>query len=162
MELANTVETVSLVAPAATYAENLVAPWSLPALDAGEIRYPVPADTALPWVAAADVATAIGDLIVAARPEPVQLVSGPATLTGEQVAEELSVGLGRTVRWRSITPAEYGEMMRPHVGPDVAAGIVATYEAGGIGTGIDPSWVRTGTTRLRDWAAAVRPDLATP
>lgn len=153
-ELPNVVGTVALVAPAVTYAENLAAPWSAPLIAAGEVRYPLAAEAPVPWVATADVAAVIGEVATAASPAPVQLVAGPADLTGDQLAAELSTGLGHPVGWRTISPDEYEQLLRPHLGPATAAGIAALYRAPAAAP--DPSLLRRGGTTLRQWAACRR------
>lgn len=142
-ELPNVVETSAAVGPAAMYAENLVAPWSAPLVAAGEVLYPLPAETPVPWVAADDVAAVMVETLTMTAPPLVQLVGGPEDLTGEQVGAALGA------RWRSVTPDEYELMMRPHVGAAVAAGVAGSYR----NLGPVPASFRRGTTSLRDWAA---------
>lgn len=153
-ELPSVVDTVAVLAPAATYAENLSAAWSAPLVAAGEVRYPLPAQAPVPWVAADDVAAVIADLVTAEDPTPAQLLAGPADLTGADVATQLSRALGRPVQWHTITPAEYEDMLRPHLGPVVAAGIAASYVAPAPAP--DPNLVRRGTTTLETWARGQR------
>lgn len=47
-ELSTVVASAAVLAPAATYAENLAAPWSAPLVAAGEVRYPLPAGPGSP------------------------------------------------------------------------------------------------------------------
>lgn len=98
-------------------------------------------------MAADDVASVIAEQVVAAVPTPVQLVAGPADLTGDEVA----AALGGWVRWRTVTPQAYGDLVRPYLGATTAAGIAASYEAPPPEP--DPSIIRRGTTTLRQWAA---------
>ncbi|ALG08880.1 SDR family oxidoreductase [Kibdelosporangium phytohabitans] len=147
-ELPNLVETVALVGPAMTYAENLAAPWSTPLVAAGELRYPLPAELAVPWVTAGDVAAVIRDLLTAPTPPRVQAVAGPQDLTGDQTA----AALGPSVRWRTVTPAEYEALLLPYLGSEVAAAIAGSYEHPAPLP--DPAIVRRGTTTLSQWAAA--------
>lgn len=142
-QLPNVVETAAAVGPAAMYAENLVAPWSAPLVAAGEVLYPLPAETPIPWVAADDVAAVMVEALTTPAPPLVQLVGGPEDLTGVQVGAALGA------RWRSVTPDEYELMMRPHVGAAVAAGVAGSYR----NLAPVPASFRRGTTSLRDWAA---------
>jgi hypothetical protein len=96
---------------------------------------------------AADLAAVIGDLMVAESPAPVTYVAGPDDLTGPEVA----AALGDPVRWHTITPSEYAQLMRPYLGAETAAGIAASYE--NPAPALDPALVRRGTTSLREWAA---------
>jgi hypothetical protein len=59
--------------------------------------------------------------------------------------------LGDSVRWRTVTPSEYAQLMQPYVGAETAAGIAASYE--NPAPAPDPALVRRGTTSLREWAA---------
>ena len=142
-ELANVVETAATVGPAAMYAENLAAPWSAPLVAAGEIRYPLPAEAAIPWVASDDVAAVMVETLTTDTPPPMQLVGGPEDLTGVQVGAVLGA------EWQSVTPDEYEQMMRPYVGDAVAAGVAGSYRH----LAPVPASIRRGTTSLQAWAA---------
>nr|CEL20314.1 hydroxylase [Kibdelosporangium sp. MJ126-NF4] len=146
-ELPNVVETVALVAPAMTYAENLAAPWSTPLIAAGELRYPLPAGLPVPWVTSGDVAVAIRDLLTLPVPPRFQAVAGPRDLTGDEAA----AALGPLVRWQTVTPAEYKTLLLPYLGSEAAAAIAGSYEHPAPLP--DPSVVRRGTTTLKEWAA---------
>ncbi|TCO57094.1 SDR family oxidoreductase [Actinocrispum wychmicini] len=150
-ELPTVVDTVAVLAPAAFYLENLCGAWSASLVAAGEVRYPMPAEAPIPWVAADDVAAVITELVGATDPTPAQVVAGPEDLAGTDVAARLSTVLKRTVQWRTITPAEYKDMISPHVGPVTAAGIAAGYET--PASEPDPTLVRRGTTTVDTWAA---------
>jgi uncharacterized protein YbjT (DUF2867 family) len=147
----------TVVSPAATYMENLAAPWSAPKVRAGELAYPLPEEAPVPWVAVDDLAAVVVDLLATATPPSRQVVTGPKALTGDEAAAELTAALGHLVRWRSISPNEYEQMLIPHLGAEAAAGIAAAYTPPPPGTPPvpepDPSVVRTGGITLRDWAA---------
>jgi uncharacterized protein YbjT (DUF2867 family) len=150
-ELPNVVADVALVGPVATYAENLAAPWSAPLVAAGEVHYPLPAEAPIPWVTVDDVAAAIAERATEAG-ATVQLIAGPADLTGAQVAEEIGAVIGSDVRWRTIATAEYEQLLRPYLGATTAAGIAASYEPSTPGPNPDSAMIRRGTTTLRQWA----------
>lgn len=141
-ELPNVVETAAVVAPAAIYAENLAGPWSAPLVAAGEIRYPLPAEAPVPWVTADDVAAVMVEALTTNAP-PVQLVGGPEDLTGVQVGAALGA------RWQTVTPDEYEQMLRPHLGAAAAAGVAESYR----NPAPAPASFRRGTTSLGAWAA---------
>ncbi|MGN9907618.1 SDR family oxidoreductase [Phytohabitans sp. LJ34] len=150
--LPDAVPVASVVAPASTYLENLVAPWSRILVHRdGELRYPLPAHLANPWVAADDLGAVVADLTVAAAPPTARYVAGPSALTGPQVAAEVEGALGRRVRWHTIEPDEYARMLTPHVGPATAAGIAAAYA--NPAPQADPSLLVHGPTTVRAWAA---------
>ncbi|MEV0231805.1 NmrA family NAD(P)-binding protein [Nonomuraea sp. NPDC050786] len=155
-ELPRVVDAATVVGPAFTYMENLMAPWSLPHLAAGEIAYPLPADLPVPWLALDDLAGTIAALITETVPSPPRIVAGPQTLTGHQVAAELAAALGHEVRWRTVEPGDYERMLAPFLGAEAAAGIAAAYTPPPPGTPAspapDPVMTETGTTTLREWA----------
>ncbi|MET8775600.1 NAD(P)H-binding protein [Nocardia sp. NPDC004654] len=156
-ELTRGVEAATVVAPARQYMENLVAPWSAPLVRAGELAYPLPRELPVPWVALDDLGSTVADLISATTPPPLRIVAGPQALTGDEVAAELSAVLGHAVRWNSISPNAYREMLTPHLGAEAAEGIAAVYTPPPPGAPTppepDPSVLETGATELRDWAA---------
>lgn len=158
--LSEVVATVSLVAPAAVYYDNLVGPWSAPLVAAGTVPYPLPAEAPVPWVASDDVAAVIAEMSTQDTPASLKLVAGPEDLTGAEVAAGLTAALDRPIRWRTITPHEYEQLLRPHLDDGVAAGIAAAYEPAPVGVaaaaGPDPTTVRRGPTSLREWAVQQR------
>lgn len=155
-ELTRGAEAATVVAPARQYMENLVAPWSAPLVRAGQLAYPLPRELPVPWVALDDLGSTVADLITAAAPPPLRIVAGPQMLTGDEVAAELSTVLGHPVRWNSISPEAYREMLAPHLGAEAAAGVAGVYTPPPPGTPAppepDPSALVTGATTLRDWA----------
>lgn len=117
----------AVVGPAATYLENLAAPWSADRITReGVVAYPVPEQAPLPWVALDDVASAIAAALADPEPRQVQLVAG-APLTGAELAGALAGALGRDIAYRAIDPAEYRELLAPHLGEHAAAGVAGMY-----------------------------------
>lgn len=149
----------TVLAPAGGYLENLSAPWSAPLVAAGDLAYPLPEPVPVPWVTLEDLAAVVGDLLADDAPPPVRLVAGPEALTGDALAAEVGAGIGREGRFRTIGPAEYEAMLRPHLGAQTAAGIAGFYASALEGPPPpppDPALVVRGATRVRDWAAAQR------
>jgi uncharacterized protein YbjT (DUF2867 family) len=140
------------VEPYAPYMDNFAAPWSAGRIVAGELAYPLPAEAPVPWVALDDVADRIVAAL-AARERGRLALCGPRPLTGDQAAEALSAALGRSIGYRALTPAEFGDRMRPYVGDAMADGVAGLYAA--LQSGPPPSLdgVRAGTTDLAAWAA---------
>ncbi|NHC46731.1 SDR family oxidoreductase [Motilibacter aurantiacus] len=126
-ELAASGAVTAVVHPAATYLENLVAPWSLPLLREGVLEYPLPAEAPIPWVAGSDLADVVVELVDAERPARLTVVAGPEDLQGLQLARALSAGMGREVEWQTISPARYEQLLRPHLGERAAAGVAGAY-----------------------------------
>jgi uncharacterized protein YbjT (DUF2867 family) len=116
---------VTLLQPT-TYMDNLFAPWSAGAvLDDGVVRYPIPADVPLSWVAMTDIARAVMRAIESGTAGWFAL-PGPAA-TGRETAAALGRALGRPVRWEAISPEALGDLMRPFVGDHAADGTAAVY-----------------------------------
>lgn len=101
------------------YAENLLGPWTRPGvIERDELAYPNPEDYPVGWIASADV----GRLMVAAleRPELANAiipVSGVENLTGPELAERFSRGLGRSIRYRAMPLDEFGAFFDRLFGP---------------------------------------------
>jgi uncharacterized protein YbjT (DUF2867 family) len=142
------------VGPAGPYLENLSAAWSSPLVAAGELRYPLPAEAPVPWVALDDVAAAISRALEDDAPAGRTVLAGPEALTGPELASALSAAVGRPVAWTTISADEYGSMLVPHIGEAAARGIAAAYAPGdGPAPAPDPAEVRTGPTTAHAWAA---------
>jgi NAD(P)H dehydrogenase (quinone) len=99
------------------YMDNLMAPWSLPAILSGTLAYPTPPEVAVAWISHHTLAQAV----VAAATAPVIgqsiRIGGPAAITGPQMASILSAHLDRPVAYAPIPL------------PDFAAGLNAGFGA---------------------------------
>jgi hypothetical protein len=108
------------------YLENLAGPWVAPQImDDGVVAYPQPDDVPTPWVATDDVAVAVERVITREIAGWFALPGIP--VTGQEVAAAIGAVLGRPVRWQTITPDEYGDRLRPHLGDHAADNIAAVY-----------------------------------
>jgi uncharacterized protein YbjT (DUF2867 family) len=109
-----------------TYLENLTAPWSVERIVRdGVVAYPVPEDAPWTWVATADVAVAIERAI--ARDVPGWFALPGPVVTGHDLAATVGAAIDRPVRWQTLTPAAYGDRLRPHLGDHAADGTAAVY-----------------------------------
>lgn len=95
------------------FMDNLLTRWVKPyLLDEGEFSYPHRPDLEVNWIALDDVARF---MIAAAERDDCAGetldVGGPEALHPGEVAERLSAVLGRPIRFRYITPREFGERM---------------------------------------------------
>jgi uncharacterized protein YbjT (DUF2867 family) len=109
-----------------TYLENLSNPWSAQrvAVD-GVIAYPLPAEAPVTWVSVKDVAIAIEralDRSVAGR---FALPGEPRN--GDELARSVGEGIGRRLRWQTISPEAFADALRPHLGDHAADGTAAVY-----------------------------------
>jgi uncharacterized protein YbjT (DUF2867 family) len=108
------------------YLDNISAPWSATrVVRDGVIAYPLPGDVPVPRVAYADVARAVERALADGVAGQFAL-PGPLA-TGHEVADMVGAALGRAVRWESISPEAFGEMLRPHGGDHAADGTAAVY-----------------------------------
>jgi uncharacterized protein YbjT (DUF2867 family) len=109
-----------------SYMENLNAPWSAQRVARdGVLAHPRAGDTPLPWVATADVADAV-DRAIAGEVSGWFALPG-ALVTGADVASAIGAALGRPVIWRTVTPDEFGDLLRPYLGDHAADGTADVY-----------------------------------
>jgi hypothetical protein len=149
-----------------TYLENLSGPWSAQrVVSEGVVAYPTLGDVPMAWVATADVAIAVDRAI--AREAGGWFALPGNTAIGRDVAASLGRVLGRTVRWETISPDAYGEMLRPHLGGHAAEGTAAVYRmlaASPPAPLPDPSAARAALDwaprRVAEWARDTRWPLA--
>lgn len=152
VRLAQALPAATVVGPAFAYMENLAIPTSARRIrDDRELAYPVPSDYPMPWLAAADLAEVIADVLDDPHPQKRQLVAGPEALTGPEAA----AAFGPDIKWVTIDHTEYEAMLVPHLGPAAAAGIAGFYASPPpTHTQTPPDLVR-GTTTLGSWASTV-------
>ena len=119
----------AVVAPR-LYLENLLLPVVLaPAREEGVLRYPLPASFPVSWSSHLDVAEVVARLLTDASPTTGTVGVGHLPgLTGPDLAAAFSSRLGRAVRFESITPEAFGELITPLFGP-AAAPVVNLYRA---------------------------------
>lgn len=112
------------------YLENFLMPALVEELKTKHtFAYPMPPTSAMQWVCHDDVA----QFVVKAFQTPTLkratvAVCGPERLTGDDIAERLSRGLGRTIRFRSMPPREFGEVLDRAMGPGTGERVVGFYE----------------------------------
>ena len=119
----------AVVAPR-LYLENLLLPVVLaPASQEGVLRYPLPASFPVSWSSHLDVAEVVARLLTDASPTTGTVGVGHLPgLTGPDLAAAFSSRLDREVRFESITPEAFGELITPFFGP-AAAPVVNLYRA---------------------------------
>ncbi len=113
------------------YLENFLMPAIIDELKReSRFAYPMPKQTTMQWVSHDDVA----QFIVKAFQTPAVSrtsisVSGPELLDGDGIAERMSRGLGRTIRFRPMPPREFGDVLDKAMGPGTLERVVPFYEA---------------------------------
>lgn len=155
------------------YMENLLGPWTRPAVvERDELTYPVDDATRIGWIASED----LGKLTVAAleRPELAGrrfIVSGVEAVTGPELAAAFSAGLGRTITYRELTLDEFALAMDAMFGPGVGAGAAAGYQFQKDNAGLLTMWVDmepvlaelpVQMTTLAEWSARRRAAFSRP
>jgi uncharacterized protein YbjT (DUF2867 family) len=109
-----------------TYLENIAGPWSAERIVHDDvIAYPLPGDVPIAWVATDDVAGAIERAI--ARDVTGWFALPGVAMSGQDLAATIGRVLGRPVRWETIAPEEYADLLRPHLGDHAADGVAAVY-----------------------------------
>lgn len=109
--------------------ENLLGPWALPSiLNSDVFAYPLPPNYVARWISAEDSARFMTAAISKETPSvgyfPIQSTMG---LTGAEVAEGLSHGVGRPIRFEAQSPEEFELMLSRPFGPEVASDIASAY-----------------------------------
>lgn len=95
------------------FMDNITRIWSRPAIvNSGVFAYPAAETLKISWVSLEDVATymvsaLLHEDLIADR----IAVGGPEALVGAEVAERLSVAVGRPVRFQSLSPDEFAARM---------------------------------------------------
>ncbi len=154
--------TGAVVLSPTAYLENHVAPWALGPIGAGELLYPRPSEDAIAWIAAGD----LGIVAVAALRRDITgellVLAGAQRLTFDDLARELGAGIGRELAFHRVSPAEYGNLLRPFMA-EAADGVEAAYssmpeEPNPLMTpDAGATWDRLGLTptSARQWASTV-------
>lgn len=112
------------------YMENLLGPWTRPNIvESDTLTYPLPDFVPLGWIATDDV----GAFMVAALEHPELagewlIVSGQHNLTGVQLAEQFTQGLGRPIRYQELTLEAFGAALDAAFGPGAGEGGMKVYK----------------------------------
>ncbi len=111
------------------YIENLLGPWTAPAVVAeNRLPYPNPALARVGWIASEDV----GSLVVAALERPNLAnasfqVSGLENVNGPELAARFSEVLGRDITYYAMEPEEFGAVLDKMFGPGAGAAVAEEY-----------------------------------
>jgi uncharacterized protein YbjT (DUF2867 family) len=130
-ELLKASEIPHIVFEPSAYAENLLGPWTAPAVaNQNQVTYPVPEDMRIGWLASADV----GKLVTAAieRPELAGSyfkISGIEAPNGAELAAAFSEALGRPIGYHALPPREFGAILDGVFGPGAGDEAAALYQS---------------------------------
>lgn len=113
------------------YLENFLMPAIVDELKRHDrFAYPMPNQTTMQWVSHEDVAQFIVKAFQTPSVSRTSIaVSGPELLDGDGIAERMSRGLGRTIRFRPMPPREFGDVLDRAMGPGTGERVVGFYEA---------------------------------
>lgn len=124
------------------YLENLLGPYTTSFVKAeNKLAYPLPANMRVGWVATKDVAQ-----MVAATLGKQELVgkmirvSGSENLTGHQLANQISEGLGVKLDFYAMPPTEFGQILSKFMDKNAVNGIVHHYQEIADSAPNYPSW----------------------
>ncbi|MGL6210897.1 MAG: hypothetical protein ACRC14_13830 [Paracoccaceae bacterium] len=109
------------------YMDNLMAPWSIPAILNGTFAYAAPADVAVSWISHRTLAAAA----LAAATAPVLgqslRIGGPEALTGPQMATILQTHLNRPVTYAPIPLDAFAASLNAALGAPAGDRIAELY-----------------------------------
>jgi uncharacterized protein YbjT (DUF2867 family) len=113
------------------YMENFLMPALVEELKSRDsFAYPMPPTARMQWVSHGDVAQFIVKAFQTPSVSRTSIaVSGPEALTGDEIAERMSKGLGRPIRFRPMPPREFGAVLDRAFGPGTGERVVGFYEA---------------------------------
>ncbi|SDJ65474.1 Uncharacterized conserved protein YbjT, contains NAD(P)-binding and DUF2867 domains [Actinopolyspora mzabensis] len=111
------------------YLDNIFSPWNGPEL-AGEgvLSYPLPADLRVSWLCHDDLAAATVAALHREGLEHTTLrIGGPEAVTGAELAERFSRGMGRPIVFRPQEVGEFVSRLGRVIGPAAASGVGGIY-----------------------------------
>lgn len=112
------------------YMENLLAPWTAPEVAAqSSLAYPIPNAVRLQWISNEDAAAfSVAAFTQLPAGKHAIEICGPETLTGEDMADRFSRGLGRHITFRPMKPSDFGAIVDQVLGGG-GASVAAFYDA---------------------------------
>lgn len=119
-----------IVIQPSVYAENLLGPWTAPFVkNEKTVTYPTPEEMPVGWIATQDVANLVAQAIVSPHLAGQSFqVSGIENLTGNQLAQKFSIGLGKKIQYRQMPPRDFGKILDGMFGPGAGKGAEAMYQ----------------------------------
>jgi len=113
------------------YLENLLAPYTTDYVKTeARLAYPLPADMPVGWIATKDVAAftafALGRREMQGK---IFRVSGAENLTGKDLADQISKGLGFNLEYYALPPKEFGKIMSSLMDETSAKAIELHYQS---------------------------------
>lgn len=109
------------------YLDNLAAPWAAEALAAGTIAYPAAPDAEVSWLSHRTLGTWVASVAKGAADGRTIAIGGPESLTGADLARAIGDGLGRSLSYAPIPPADFAQGMNAAMGAPAGDRIAAIY-----------------------------------
>lgn len=111
------------------YLENLLAPYVTESVKSNKkLIYPLPSDVKVGWIFTADVGKMVASVMGSEEQKgKIIRVSGLENLTGPELAEKMSLGFGFDVEYQSLTPQEFGDIMKQFMDEKSVEGLVGFY-----------------------------------
>ncbi|KQW98956.1 SDR family oxidoreductase [Flavobacterium sp. Root420] len=113
------------------YMENMMGPFCVPFVkNEKKLAYPTPEAMPIGWIASRDVSAFVVEAIynTELKSDTFQ-ISGLENLSGNDLAEQFSKGVGEKIIYYPQPPKEFGDILKPFVGEAGAAGVTSYYES---------------------------------
>ncbi len=112
------------------YMENMMGPFCAPFVESEKkITYPNPETMPIGWIASRDVSAFVVEAIYNENLKADSfLISGLENLKGNDLALQFSIGVGQTIGYYPQPAKEFGDILKPWVGEEGAAGVTSYYE----------------------------------
>jgi uncharacterized protein YbjT (DUF2867 family) len=113
------------------YMENMMGPFCAPFVkNEKKLAYPTPEAMPIGWIASRDVSAFVVEAIynTELKSDTFQ-ISGLENLSGNDLAEQFSKGVGEKIIYYPQPPKEFGDILKPFVGKAGAAGVTSYYES---------------------------------
>lgn len=109
------------------YLDNLAAPWASEGLAAGTIAYPADPRAEVSWLSHRTLGQWIVAVVDGRADGRTIAIGGPQALTGDALASEIGVGLGRPVSYVPIPPEAFAAGMNQAMGAPAGDRLAAIY-----------------------------------
>lgn len=112
------------------YMENIMGPFCAPFIkEEKKLAYPTPEIMPIGWIASRDVSAFVIEAIYneSLKADSFQ-ISGLENLKGNDLAEQFSKGIGEKIVYYTQPAKEFGDILKPWVGEEGAAGVASYYD----------------------------------
>lgn len=112
------------------YMENMMGPFCAPFIKKEKkLAYPTPEAMPIGWIASRDVSAFVVEAIYSPElKEDAFQISGMENLKGNDLANRFSIGVEEQITYYTQPAKEFGEILKPFVGEEGAAGVASYYE----------------------------------